>query len=194
MKNTKGGFKRVFGWLLCMAMLLSVLPPSVIATAANDVAAMVTLDNAPLYSEMDAVEKNVVARLKAGTDITLVSNMSKVNHLKEGCYDLFYEVYYTINGKTGTYYILNNHVMQLAKDAAQPKNSKVAYILGGKDGETACAYNQKSENGTVMVKYSKGVKVYVAESTVDCWSRIYVSKISKLYIKTEYLSFDVGKG
>ena len=190
MKNKKDCFKKVFGWLLCMAMLLSMLPPNMVATAANDVAAMVTLDNAPLYSEMDAVEEKVVARLKAGTDITLVSNMSKVNHLKEGCYDLFYEVYYTINGTTGTYYILNNHVTQLAKDAAQPKNSKVAYILGGKDGETACAYNKKSENGTVMVKYSKGVKVYVAESTVDGWSRIYVSKLSKQYIKTEYLSFD----
>lgn len=190
MKNKKECFKRVFGWLLCVAMLLTVLPPNMVATAANDVAAMVTLDNAPLYSEMDAAEKNVVARLKAGTDITLVSNMSKVNHLKEGCYDLFYEVYYTINGTTGTYYILNNHVTQLAKDAAQPKNSKVAYILGGKDGETACAYNKKSENGTVMVKYSKGIKVYVAESTVDGWSRIYVSKLSKQYIKTEYLSFD----
>ncbi len=190
MKNKKECFKRVFGWLLCVAMLLTVLPPSVIATAANDVAAMVTLDNAPLYSEMDAVEKNVVARLKAGTDITLVSDWSKVNYLKEGCYDAFYEVYYTINGTTGTYYILINHVTELAKDAAQPKGSRVAYISGGKDGETACAYNKKSENGTVMVKYSKGVKVYVEESTVDGWSSIYVSKFSTMYIKTEYLSFD----
>jgi len=190
MKNTKECFKKVFGWLLCIAMFLSVLPPNVVATAANDVKAMVTLDNAPLYSEMDAVEKNVVARLKAGTDITLVSDRSSVNHRKEGCYDAFYEVYYTINGTTGTYYILNTHVTKLAKDAAQPKNSKVAYILGGKDGKTANAYYKKSESGNVAVTYSRGVKVYVAESTMDGWSRIYVSKLSKQYIKTEYLSFD----
>ena len=190
MKNRKEYFKRVLGWLLCTAMLLSLLPPNAVATAANDVKAMVTLDNAPLYSEMDAVEKNVVARLKAGTDITLVSDRSKVNYLKEGCYDAFYEVYYTINGKTGTYYILNNHVTRLAKDAAQPKNSKVAYISGGKDGKVACAYGEKSEKGTVVVKFSKGVKVYVAESTVDGWSRIYISKSIEKYIKTEYLSFD----
>lgn len=184
--------KRVICWLLCLIMLLPMFPANVTVMAEEKkIEGIVTVDNVALYSEMHAVDKNIVCRVKVNTILELVSGTMLMNTDIENYYDKFYEVRYTVNGKTGTYYIIYNYVNKFEGGVKQPDKSTLAVVSGLKEGETVSVYLKKSESGIKGISFSNGAQVYVKESTVDGWSKIYTSTVAK-YIKTKYLK--IGEG
>ena len=195
MTGRKEHKKRVLCWLLCLAMLLPVLPANVLALAAEEKPeGIVTVDNVALYSKMHAVDKNVVCSVKVNTVLELVSDETLMNYDIENYYDKFYEVRYTVNGKAGTYYILYDYLNVFEKGVSQPAKSTIAVVSGLKDVETVRAYFRKSESGLKSIKFGNGARVYVKESTVDGWSKIYTGNSTTKYIKTEYLKMEGDSG
>ena len=193
MKKAKKSFKQVFGWLLCIVMLLSVLPPSAIAKAEDKMEVLITVDNAGVYSKMDArTDKYIVDRVPVNSVLNLVNFGTVLNDYLEG----FYEVSYTVNGKTGTYYVLYTQASPFYEGVKQPPNSTMAYVSGLKNGETARVYFAKGESTfaytgvDVDPKLSNGAMIFVKESTEDGWSEIYFGDVGMQFVETKYLNFD----
>ncbi len=186
--------RKVICWLLCIAMVMSVLSTNAVMAAENKLEGLITVDNAALYSKMDAENKNnVVGYLEVNTVLELVTGKALMNDTgRDGYYDQFYEVYYTVNGTTKSYYVLYDYVLKFTRGVSQPKNSVEAVVSGLKDGEIVCAYFKKDENSMDSARFSNGAKVYVKESTLDGWSKVYTSNSLTAYIKTEYLVFEEG--
>ena len=193
MKKAKKSFKQVFGWLLCIVMLLSVLPPSAIAKAEDKMEVLITVNNAGVYSKMDArTDKYIVDRVPVNSVLNLVNFGTVLNDYLEG----FYEVSYTVNGKTGTYYVLCTQAMPFYEGVKQPPNSTMAYVSSLKNGETARVYFAKGESMLAYTgvdvdpKLSNGAMLFVKESTEDGWSEIYFGDVGMQFVETKYLNFD----
>ena len=179
--------KKILGLLLCWCMLASVLPQTVLAEEHPEV--IVTVNNAALYSDKNIVDTNIADRVEVNTILEPVSGKVAVGYSEEGVSRLVYEVFYTMNGITGKYYILYNQVLNFSTGVKQPEKTTVAYVSGLQEGKTIGAYSSKNESGTTNGEFSNGAKVFVKQTTEDGWSRIYVSQSLTRYIKTEYLTF-----
>ena len=183
--------KKILGLLLCWCMLASVLPQTVLAEERPEV--IVTADNAALYSDKNIEDTNIAGRVEVNTILEPVTGKIAVGYSKEGASKLVYEVFYTMNGITGKYYILYNQVLNFSTGVKQPEKTTVAYVSGLQEGKTIGAYSSKNESAVPNGAFSNGAKVFVKQTTEDGWSRIYVSQSLTRYIKTEYLTFG-GEG
>ena len=197
MGRTKKSIKRMLGWLLCMAMLLAALPSNLFTAEAAEETweGIVTIDNAGLYSKPQALDKNIVGRVKVNT-LLKVPTKKLFDDDTWTTFDQFYQVHYTVNGKTETYYVLYSQMFIFSGAVEQPKGTTTAYVSGLKEGETVrCYISKKRTTGATSgtgTYFSNGAMVFVKESTPDGWSEIYSSNTStsRMYIKTEYLSLD----
>lgn len=179
--------KKIVGLLLCWCMIASVLPKTVFAEERPEV--IVTANNAALYADKNIEDTNIAGRVEVNAILEPVTGKVAVGYSGEGTSKLVYEVFYTINGTTGRYYILYDQVLNFSTGVKQPDKAITAYISGLQEGKTIGTYSSKNESGTTNGEFSNGAKVFVKQTTEDGWSRIYVSKSLTRYIKTEYLTF-----
>ena len=202
MKQTKECFKRAVGWFLCVAMLLSMLPPSAIATAAAEPELLVTVDNAGIYSKMDAqTDKHITDRVPVNTILEIEADeMQGYSPVMNDRMESFYKVSYKVNGKTKKGYMLSTHVMPFFDGVQQPKGSTMAHISGLKNGETARVYYAKGESLLAYAgidldpKLSNGAMVFVKGSTSDGWTEIYFGDSATQFVETKYVSLDKAGG